>query len=295
MSFGFHTGILSNPNNEMSHRMSRSSQRQTATARKARESSSGRVRTARERAEPIPAHATQSDDMPTPTAVAEPSMPEYTAGAQPPLPEFNSAEPATGSAFDFNMFMGTPNVEVPNTGSLFSLQDFNSANLSTFDATFFAPAAESSNALIPSNSSAPTADPLVDFMNLHGFSDIFSDLSGPTDFSAFTSVPPSDPWPLLPLPPPESPPAPSAAERASEPGRSVPKQRRSRQEVDEANILHSTRSRAPTERKRAARLTSSTTYIVPPPQLHRLRSRTKPKFFPANSTQSTCYRLKAHN
>jgi hypothetical protein len=56
------TGILSNPNNELSHRMARNSQRQSAAARKAHESreakthraqlkasSSGRVKTARQR------------------------------------------------------------------------------------------------------------------------------------------------------------------------------------------------------------------------------------------------------
>ncbi|KAJ7866898.1 hypothetical protein B0H13DRAFT_2352153 [Mycena leptocephala] len=173
----------------------------------------------------MPVHAAQSDNMST-VATAPAAAPE------PSMPEFNSSEPATNPAFDiladfdFGLLMGTSSVEGPNAAS------------------------DGFNALIPSNSGTPTADPLEEFMNLYGFPGVFSDLSTNSDFSAFTSVGPSDPLPLPSPPPPESPSP--AVEESSEPGPSVPKLRRSRQVVDEANILYSTRSRAPTARMRFA-------------------------------------------
>ncbi|KAJ7811480.1 hypothetical protein B0H14DRAFT_2606521 [Mycena olivaceomarginata] len=110
------------------------------------------------------------------------------------------------------------------------------------------------NALIPSNFGAHAADPVDDLMSFYGIS--MSDFSGATDSAAdsgFTSVATDETWPLLPPPPPESPPVASpAVERSSNPGTGAPRSRRSRQEVDEANIMHSTHSRAPTAWKRFA-------------------------------------------
>ncbi|KAJ6554046.1 hypothetical protein DFH09DRAFT_1318699 [Mycena vulgaris] len=126
-----------------------------------------------------------------------------------------------------------------------------SAELSAFDPAFdptlFGMSAEW-NILMPF--SALPEDPVQDFMNLYGFSAMFSDAGAPADFGTFTSTGLSDdPLPLLPPPSPESPPAPSPViDQVSEAGPSAPRSRRSRQEVDEANILHSRRARAPTKR-----------------------------------------------
>ncbi|KAJ6597405.1 hypothetical protein B0H10DRAFT_1959763 [Mycena sp. CBHHK59/15] len=68
-------------------------------------------------------------------------------------------------------------------------------------------------------------------------------------FSASTESHLENQLPLLPPPPPASPVPSPAIDNA---GPSAPKSRRSRHEVDEANILTSAHSRAPTERKRIA-------------------------------------------
>jgi hypothetical protein len=104
---------------------------------------------------------------------------------------------------------------------------------------------EGFDSLILSNSVAPGADPLNEFMSSYGLSRHFDVTS---DFSAFGHV---DPLPLLPPPPPESLPASPAVEQLSEPGPSAPKSCRSRKEVDQTNILHLTRSRVPAARKRS--------------------------------------------
>ncbi|KAF8173427.1 hypothetical protein K438DRAFT_2051561 [Mycena galopus ATCC 62051] len=64
---------------------------------------------------------------------------------------------------------------------------------------------------------------------------------------------PDDPWPVLPVPPPNSPPA-MALPAASEPGAIAAKLRRHRQEVGGADIPpeNSKRARAPSTRKRGA-------------------------------------------
>ncbi|KAF8151088.1 hypothetical protein K438DRAFT_1943566 [Mycena galopus ATCC 62051] len=64
---------------------------------------------------------------------------------------------------------------------------------------------------------------------------------------------PDNPWPVLPVPPPDSPPA-MALPAASEPGAIAAKLRRRRQEVDEADIppQNSKRARAPSTCKRGA-------------------------------------------
>ncbi|KAJ6590944.1 hypothetical protein DFH09DRAFT_1073718 [Mycena vulgaris] len=117
-----------------------------------------------------------------------------------------------------------------------------------FDPALFGLPAETFNSPIPSKSGAPIPDFLDDFMHLYGFLDGISDFSAPIDLFAFTS---SDPLPLLPPPSPELPPGPPpAVQQSSGPAPRAPKSRRSRQEVDEANIVHSTRSRPPTARKR---------------------------------------------
>ncbi|KAF8162159.1 hypothetical protein K438DRAFT_1776050 [Mycena galopus ATCC 62051] len=69
----------------------------------------------------------------------------------------------------------------------------------------------------------------------------------------FDSLALSDPWPVLPVPPPDSPLA-MALSAASDPGAIAPKSRCPRQEVDEADILpeNSKHARAPSTCKRRA-------------------------------------------
>ncbi|KAJ6563092.1 hypothetical protein DFH09DRAFT_1364226 [Mycena vulgaris] len=290
------TGILSNPNNELSHRMSRNSQRQSTIARKSRESreaadisdelqlqinastaltktlkaqlkvakgtsskrkkksdemsvilsasSSGRVKTARGREEPpIPVRATQSDNPSSATGAP-------TQSGEPSIPVLYSAQPAPNYFLnDFHFDTVMCSLEGADTSS--SAHGLASAEPSAFapafDPTLFGMSAEW-NTLMPF--SAPPEDPVQDFMNLYGFSAMFSDAGAPADFGTFTSTGLSDDsLPLLPPPPPESPPAPSlAVDQVSEAGLSAPRSRCSRQEVDVANILHSRRARAPTKR-----------------------------------------------
>ncbi|KAJ7879348.1 hypothetical protein B0H13DRAFT_2543696 [Mycena leptocephala] len=263
------TGILSNQNNELSYRMSRSSQRQSAIARKSREShaaaelkvvngasgrkkrkksadetllsasSSGRVKTSRGRAGPsIPAHAIQSD------------IPSSSTGL--PITVAQLVPDYLLNDFDFNSMMHRlvgPDVDADTSSSSHGhasaeLFSFNP----TFDPTSFGFSANL-DTLMPF--STPPDDPLQDFMNSYGFSGGFFDTGAfTTDFGPFTSTGLSDgPLPLLPPPPPNSPPPPSlAVDQRSEAGPSAPRLRRPRQEVDQANIVHSTRTRAPTKR-----------------------------------------------
>ncbi|KAJ6569751.1 hypothetical protein DFH09DRAFT_1080478 [Mycena vulgaris] len=104
------------------------------------------------------------------------------------------------------------------------------------------------NALIPSTASP--ADPLQDFMDLYG-SGAFFDAGAPADFGSFTAGSSDEPLPLLPPPPPESPPALAPpVEQALEPDPNSPKSHRPQNEVDEVNILYTTRPRAVTACKR---------------------------------------------
>ncbi|KAJ7232469.1 hypothetical protein B0H12DRAFT_1076840 [Mycena haematopus] len=181
------------------------------------------------------------------------------------LPELDSARPTVGSALDFSAGLDfdfdfdSLLSELEDTNTPFFAQDVPNAELSTFNAAFdptwFALPAEGLGALMPldfgtSNSGTPAPDPLDELLNLYAYSGV-SSVSATSNFGSTTSS--HDTLPLLPPPPPESPlPAPAADEQVSNRGPSAPKSRRSRQEVDETNILHSTRSRVPTTRKRIA-------------------------------------------
>ncbi|KAJ7730604.1 hypothetical protein DFH07DRAFT_993004, partial [Mycena maculata] len=293
------TGILSNPNNELSHRMARNNQRQSAAARRAREShekaakgpsgkrgkakvtapvlsasSSGRVRQARSRTNSsltpvvlnVPVQPAQSelDNSLTPTVInvpVQPAQSELNNSLTPAMVSATSTQsgelsmppnavqppfdPTFNFDFDFESLLAS--LENPNTPS--SAQETSSTQFSTYDPTIdptvFGLPGVDSNTLMPSNFSMPnTTDPIVDFMAMYG-------LSGDAAVSSFVSTPSNNEQILfLPLPPPESPPTPSpAVEHPSEP---VKRSRHVRIEVDEANIIHSTRSRAPTARKRFA-------------------------------------------
>ncbi|KAJ7476393.1 hypothetical protein B0H11DRAFT_1810084 [Mycena galericulata] len=147
--------------------------------------------------------------------------------------------------FDLTTMMDTSNFEVP------SVSPFSDVDFSTFDSNTFFGLSSDFNA--PGPSAVPANDPLHDLMNFSDPSFLTSDfgnLCNFADFLPFTSAGSSvDELPFLPPPPPESAPFP-VIENLLEPA--LPKSRRPRQEVDEANIITSTRCRAPSERKRVA-------------------------------------------
>ncbi|KAJ6550556.1 hypothetical protein B0H10DRAFT_2242639 [Mycena sp. CBHHK59/15] len=91
-------------------------------------------------------------------------------------------------------------------------------------------------------SAASPEDPLQDLLDLYGGAGSFPGTQATHGFTVLTSTPYLDaPLPILPPPPPESPCAPSpVVQQVSEPGSSAPRSRRGRQEVDEANIIHTT-------------------------------------------------------
>ncbi|KAJ7216108.1 hypothetical protein B0H12DRAFT_1078964 [Mycena haematopus] len=89
-------------------------------------------------------------------------------------------------------------------------------------------------------------DPLDDFLNSFNTSGVL-----PDPFSTDFSAPPSETLPMLPPPPPETPAVSPPIEQPASTA-SIPPRSRRRAEVDESNILTSTRSRVPSERKRIA-------------------------------------------
>jgi hypothetical protein len=193
-------------------------------------------------------------------------LPEFRSAEPPPdsafhsetasPPKFGSAGLAIDSTFDFlgdfnwNSDVSTysSNFEGADIGGLF-VQNVPNGVLSTVDPTLFGLATDNCTAVIPSNFDTPAVDPLHNFLASDGF------MGSSTDFGAiidpsFASAGPSD-SPMLPLPPPESPPAASPAVGQSlepKPGPSSPRLRRSREEVDLRNILHTTRVQAPRKR-----------------------------------------------
>ncbi|KAF8217297.1 hypothetical protein K438DRAFT_1954146 [Mycena galopus ATCC 62051] len=280
------TGILTNPNNEMSHRVAQNAQRQAAAAQKAREShdtadlakdlrlqieeaaartkelkaqlkatkgtsgrgksdasailsasSSERVRTAPARAARTNATTTQSDmptadqsyipalDMPTAPLIPIPVLEPWMMGFNSFPPQFDFP-----AEIDFNMLMDVPNA---TDATLFGLNTDNCSTLLPFAGT-------------------PVPYPWDNY-----FDGFITGLDATVDATMnafnFGSLASSDPWPVLPVPPPDSPLA-MALPAASEPGAIVAKLCRCRQEVDEADILPENlkRARAPSTRKRGA-------------------------------------------
>ncbi|KAJ7743687.1 hypothetical protein DFH07DRAFT_964017 [Mycena maculata] len=278
------TGILSNSNNELAHRMARNGQRQSAAARRARESREAgdiskelqrqiddSVATTKRLKEQLKAakgpsvdvyerrarvQSDESDNLSTtavltvtPTQSEAPSMPAD--WVQP------SVDSTFGSTFgfdvDFDSFLAS--LGSADTSLSFFAQDTYMAQSSsydpTLDPTIFGFPGGDFNALMPASSGIPVADPFGEFMTMYGSSGVFPDTTA-SDFDGTVNLvsgaPCGNQLPSLPPPPPESPPAPSPpAEHRPE-----SKPRRVRKEVDEANIITSTRSRAPTVRKRLA-------------------------------------------
>ncbi|KAJ7434269.1 hypothetical protein B0H11DRAFT_2118810 [Mycena galericulata] len=170
----------------------------------------------------------------------------------PSMPQLDSERLAGNSRlaiwldpnFDLTTLMDTSNFEVP------SVSPFSDVDFSTFDCNTFFGLSSDFNA--PGPSAVPANNPLHDLMNFSDPSFLTSDfgnLCNFADFLPFTSAGSSDELPFLLPPPSESAPLP-VIENLSAPA--LPKSRRPRQEVDEANIVTSTRCRAPSERKRVA-------------------------------------------
>ncbi|KAF7372724.1 hypothetical protein MSAN_00477700 [Mycena sanguinolenta] len=245
------TGILANANNEMSHRMARNAQRQSATVNKRGRdtkgkrgkgsqetlpaSSSGRVKAVQTRSKVKPVLPMQSDVPVTPlsTAVVESTHLK-------PL----SADAFANLGFDLNLdgpfgSMNTSNSDVSSAADLFPAADIHAA---LFDPAMF-----------EFDFSVPMADPLDDFMNSFGCWDIPGDFGAlPDVFPLLATSPPLETLPMLPPPPPDTPPrSPPITEQSNSVAPCAPRSRR-RAEVDPANIITSTRTRAPSKRKRSA-------------------------------------------
>ncbi|KAJ6605854.1 hypothetical protein B0H10DRAFT_2195382 [Mycena sp. CBHHK59/15] len=326
------TGILSNSNNELSHRMARNSQRQSAVARRATESrdaanvskdlqrrideeaekrrlsnettkflkaqlkdakasSSGRVSSAPARRGnigvifhflqvPTPAAPVQSDYVPS-APVATSTSGEELSVDEASSHRYSSPEP-TMNTWNGNLDFDSLIYDLPaiNTdGNWYFLQDPSLGSfLSTYnpasDPTLFMHSNTSTTShaypedptqnftdiygLRGAETAMPSAaspeDPLQDLLDLYGGAGSFPGTQATHGFTVLTSTPYLDaPLPILPPPPPESPCAPSpVVQQVSEPGSSAPRSRRGRQEVDEANIIHTTRTRVPSARKRGA-------------------------------------------
>ncbi|KAJ6524651.1 hypothetical protein DFH09DRAFT_1096053 [Mycena vulgaris] len=146
------------------------------------------------------------------------SAPVLATAAAPSLPKFRSAKLATDSVSS-SLVTATPLMpEFSSVGlamdSTFNfLGDFNwNSDVSTYSSNFDSQdidATDNYNAVIPSNFDTPAVDPLDDFFTSYGFTASSTDLGTIID-PGFASVGPSD-LPMLPLPPPESPPAVSPA------------------------------------------------------------------------------------
>ncbi|KAJ6527273.1 hypothetical protein DFH09DRAFT_1094940 [Mycena vulgaris] len=264
------TGILSNFNNEMSHRMSRNCQRQSASAcnaHKSREgqftaskgtsggrrrksgsetvilsaSSSGRVKTVRVRKDAPAVLETQAENTSIPATCPVVDPPH---SGEPPITNFSPMQPPaefkfnlTGfPALDFDALMADVSFGGSTPTVPPSLQN---PALSPFDPTLFDfTSLDPSHFEISMPIAGSSEDPLQDFLDMYP---VFTNSSG----AQFGAVAPPNlnsiyTLPLLPPPPAQSPPAPSLQPAS--------RSRRARKEVDTANIVTSTRARGPAKR-----------------------------------------------
>ncbi|KAJ7785121.1 hypothetical protein DFH07DRAFT_934967 [Mycena maculata] len=309
------TGIISNPNNEVVNRMSRNVARQSATARKARESReladeskqiqlqleqeverrrherdvSGPSATPTQSPVVLPSTRQISDPsivdfsypQPAPAPWAAPTQspsafPSTSQISDPSIADFSYPQPLTeyftynhstpnyrsGSDFDIAS-LGLSTLQFPQQPSAVPMESPPPAfDLSTFGGNTSFGLSSDFNALVPFHAPAieygyPVQDYTMSLFESYGF---------PSDFQATGGFFPStagaatlDPLPMLPPPPPESPAAPSPSiDGLPEMRPSTSRPRHVRKEVDEANILTSSRSRAPSDRKRIAEEAEST-------------------------------------
>ncbi|KAJ6538737.1 hypothetical protein B0H10DRAFT_2448672 [Mycena sp. CBHHK59/15] len=244
-------------------------------------SSSGRVSSAPARREvPTPAAPVQSDYVPS-APVATSTSGEELSVDEASSHRYSSPEP-TMNTWNGNLDFDSLIYDLPaiNTdGNWYFLQDPSLGSfLSTYnpasDPTLFMHSNTSTTShaypedptqnftdiygLRGAETAMPSAaspeDPLQDLLDLYGGAGSFPGTQATHGFTVLTSTPYLDaPLPILPPPPPEPPCAPSpVVQQVSEPGSSAPRSRRGRQEVDEANIIHTTRTRVPSARKRGA-------------------------------------------
>ncbi|KAF8120934.1 hypothetical protein K438DRAFT_2005604 [Mycena galopus ATCC 62051] len=284
------TGVLANPNNEMSNRIARSSQRRSAAARKASESReaedlSKEIRlqidasTARTKELRAQLKASKSSSTRNAAVVLSASSSGRVRSArrrtEVPVVEQalnNALPPATESAFDFpnwDVAMGTTSLEnptfPPQAGSSTSVDPVLSGGQTTYGF----------DTLLPYSAPALGADDFEDFLNAYGLTSspsLFGD--GATlgnsyldpffissHCTADDSANSSAIGPLAITPSTSArvaaasfPTLSPAVQKSSESAPSAPKSRRLRSEVDPALILPatSTRSRVPSSRKRNA-------------------------------------------
>lgn len=170
------------------------------------------------------------------------------------MPEFNTAQHVDESMsqfwsdpnFDFTALMDTSQLDIPDVSHSFPAPDFGAVNF--FDPNMFFDSSSNSNALMPSG--VPAEDSLQEFMrSFDPTFDLASFVASPDLFPSTSA----DYLRLLPAPLPDSPPVPPPLlDNASGPRTSAPKPQRTRNEVNEANIITTSRSRAPSGRKRMA-------------------------------------------
>ncbi|KAJ6590923.1 hypothetical protein B0H10DRAFT_1960903 [Mycena sp. CBHHK59/15] len=190
---------------------------------------------------PTPAAQVQSDYVPS-APVATSTSGEELSVDEASSHRYSSPEP-TMNTWNGNLDFDSLIYDLPaiNTdGNWYFLQD---PSLGSFLSTYN-PASDPTLFMHSNTSTTSHAypeDPTQNFTDIYGL-------------RVLTSTPYLDaPLPILPPPPPESPCAPSpVVQQVSEPGSSAPRSRRGRQEVDEANIIHTTRTRVPSARKRGA-------------------------------------------
>ncbi|KAJ6573755.1 hypothetical protein DFH09DRAFT_1078732 [Mycena vulgaris] len=155
-------GILSNPNNELSHHMVHNNQRQSAATCRACESHEKAVKGPSDA--PVQPAQFRLENSLTPTVLTTP-----TTQSEEQLMPANSVQPPVDPAFYFDFDFDSLLASLETCPSFFA-QDTSSTQLSTYDRTFdpavFSLPGRDFNVLMPSNSSAPTTDLLDKFMTM---------------------------------------------------------------------------------------------------------------------------------
>ncbi|KAJ7663386.1 hypothetical protein DFH06DRAFT_1296159 [Mycena polygramma] len=177
----------------------------------------------------------------------------------PPPPPVDCVQPSFDSTFGFDDDMDSflASLGAVETDLSFFAQDTSMGQFSSYDPSLdpiFGFAGGDFNTLIPTSSRLPSAGLVDESATMYGYPGALADTTASYFTASSGSFAPAEPLenqlPSLPPPPPDSPPVASTpAEPRTE---TVQKSRRVRKEVDEANIVTSTRSRAPTARKRLA-------------------------------------------
>ncbi|KAJ7774536.1 hypothetical protein DFH07DRAFT_937139 [Mycena maculata] len=190
--------------------------------------------------------------LPSTSQISDPSIADFSYPQ--PLTEYftyNHSTPNYRSGSDFDIAsLGLSTLQFPQQPSAVPMESPPPAfDLSAFGGNTSFGLSSDFNALVPFHAPAieygyPVQDYTMSLFESYGF---------PSGAATL------DPLPMLPPPPPESPAAPSPSiDGLPEMRPSTSRPRRARKEVDEANILTSSRSRAPSDRKRIAEEAEST-------------------------------------